>query len=50
MRRAALTIMILMLGACTAEQAHRNAAGLCRASPSLCTDPDAVPASRSPGL
>lgn len=50
MRRTAVTILILMLGACTAEQAHRNLEGACRASPSSCADPNAIPASRSAGL
>jgi hypothetical protein len=50
MRRALLTILVLLLGACTAEQVHQNMAGACRAAPNTCADPNAIPASRSPGL
>lgn len=50
MRRAAVLLVALLLAACTAEQAHRAAASACRASPNTCTEPEAIPASRSPGL
>ena len=50
MRGAVLTLLALLLGACTAEQAYQGAAFHCRAFPNVCTDPNAIPASRSPGL
>jgi hypothetical protein len=50
MRSAAAVLLALLLAACTAEQAHRAAASACRASPNSCAEPDAIPASRSPGL
>ncbi|MFM2150341.1 MAG: hypothetical protein RLZZ187_2647 [Pseudomonadota bacterium] len=50
MRGAVLTMLVLLLGACTAEQAYNAAQFHCRAFPNTCTDPNAIPASRSPGL
>ena len=50
MRSALLTILVLLLGACTSEQAHRSAASYCRALPNNCTAPDTIPATRTPGL
>ncbi|WP_170985076.1 hypothetical protein [Roseomonas sp. AR75] len=50
MRLAAMLLAALLLGACTAEQVHRSALSACRASPNTCTDPGAIPESRTPGL
>ncbi len=50
MKRAALLLALLALGACTTEQVARSAASACRASPASCTDRTLPEAARSPGL
>ena len=50
MRGGLLIVLALLLGACTAEGAYRHAAFHCRAFPNNCTDPGAIPGTRSPGL
>jgi hypothetical protein len=51
MPRSVLALLLLLLAAgCTAAQVARTARATCRASPSVCADPEAPPASRAPGL
>lgn len=50
MRGFLVLALALLLGACSAEQAHRAAVSACRVNPNTCTEPGAIPATRSPGL
>jgi hypothetical protein len=49
-RRLAAMVLALLAAACSAEQAGRAAQAACRSAPNTCTDREAAPASRSPGL
>jgi hypothetical protein len=50
MRVFTVLALAALLAACSAEQVQRSAASACRANPNNCTEPGAIPATRSPGL
>ena len=48
--RGIIILLALLLAACSADQVQRAATSACRANPNTCTEPGAIPATRSPGL
>ncbi len=47
--RAAAVLLVLLAGGCTAEQVARSAQSACRQNPAVCSDAEAIPATRGPG-